>query len=121
MILRSGCYDVSARLLPENLTVDPGWVCRKNPGVIVKFVDSDILGRGVVGTSLAEAAGTMLLSREGWYNIDAAKNGRVLLLSSQLLESRHLQTAAALCIAKTADPEAFADIDLDQALKELSQ
>ena len=36
LILSAGAYDVSARLLEENLRVDDGWVARKNPGVIVK-------------------------------------------------------------------------------------
>ena len=42
LILDAGCYDVSSRLLEENLLVDDGWIARKNPGVIVKITDSSI-------------------------------------------------------------------------------
>ena len=38
IILGAGAYDVSAKLLEENLTVDDGWVSRKNPDAVVKVV-----------------------------------------------------------------------------------
>ena len=102
LILNAGCYDVSARLLPENLLVDDGWVARKNPGILVKIVDSGILGSGVHGTRAAQTMYDSLRSRDGWTAVDAVRNRRVLLLSRELLEAPHLQTAAAVLIAALA-------------------
>ena len=117
LILNAGCYDVSARLLPENLRVDDGWVVRKNPGVIVKIVDSGVLGNERAAKTLYES----LRSREGWAAIDAVKNHRILLLSQELLEAPYLQTAAPVMVAKTAYPALFTDVDLDQMLEMLME
>ena len=117
LILNAGCYDVSARLLPENLTVDDGWVVRKNPGVIVKIVDGGVL----LSKRTSQAMIDSLQSREGWTAIDAVKNHRILLLSQELLEAPYLQTAALVMIAKTANPDLFTDVDLDQMLEMLME
>jgi len=117
LILNAGCYDVSARLLPENLRVDDGWVVRKNPGVIVKIVDSGVINSKGAAKALCEN----LRSREGWVSIDAIQNHRVLLLSQELLEAPYLQTAALVMIAKTANPDLFADVDLNQMLEMLME
>lgn len=121
LILNAGAYDVSARLLKENLHVDDGWIGRKNPGVIVKAVDSSVLGSGVTAAGRAEKLCRELVSREGWAAIDAVRNGRVLLISEELLSAPHLQTAAMLAIAKAASPSLMADVDIAQALEMLSE
>ncbi len=121
LILNAGCYDVSARLLSENLKVDDGWVTRKNPGVIIKIVDGNVLGGGVGSGRAAKAAYESLRNREGWAAIDAVKNRRILLLSQEMLEAPYLQTAAMVILAKTANPDLFTDVDLDQALSMLME
>lgn len=120
-ILQSGCYDVSSRLLEENLTVDAGWIRRKDPGVIVKIVDKSVLGFGVNGTLSAEAAYQSLVSRPDWNTMDAVRNRRVLLASEQLLTSRHLRTVLLVAIAKMAVPELYEDVNIQDALLSLSQ
>ncbi len=121
LILDAGAYDVSARLLPENLKVDDGWVCRKNPEIMVKIVPRSVLGGGVLNAALASVELQALVTRPGWQEIDAVKNKRVLLLSQDMLEETHLRLAAGLVIAKTANPEAYADVDIAQALKALTE
>ena len=121
LILNAGAYDVSARLLQENLRVDDGWIGRKNPGVIVKIVGGSVLGTGVSETGAARKIYADLLSREGFSAIDAVRNGRVLLLSDELLQAPHLQTAAQLLIAKTAKPDLLADVNINQALEMLAE
>ena len=121
MILNAGCYDVSARLLSENLRVDDGWVTRKNPGVIIKIVDSNTLGGGVGSGRAAKAVYESLRSRKGWAAVDAVKNRRILLLSQEMLEAPYLQTAAMVMIAKTANPDLFTDVDLNRALSMLME
>ncbi len=121
LILNAGCYDVSARLLEENLKVDDGWVVRKNPGVIVKVTDSSVLGAGVYGTGAAEAVYESLRSRPGWGETDAVRNGRILLISRAMLEAPYLQTAAMVLVAQTANPALFADTDPDKMLEMLTE
>ena len=121
LILDAGAYDVSSRLLEENLRVDDGWICRKDPGVIVKITDRSVLGTGVAGSGAAQALLNGLLTREGWAQTDAVQNRRVLLLSEELLEAPHLQKAAALLIAKTANPELFSDTDPEEAIRMLQE
>ncbi|MBR4501053.1 MAG: hypothetical protein IKP22_04090 [Clostridia bacterium] len=116
LILGAGAYDVSARLLEENLRVDDGWVKRKNPGVIVKAVESGILGEGVTDTSRARTALEEMVQRDGWKDISAVKGGKMLAISTQLLEAPQLITAAELALAKCAYPELFSDVDPDEAI-----
>ena len=121
LILKAGAYDVSARLLPENLRVNDGWVARKNPQVIVKVADSSILGGAVRSDAAAKALCRELCLREGWPGIDAVRNHQVLILSQELLDEPYLQTAVMLMIAKTANPQLYADVDLQQALRMLTE
>ena len=121
LIVNAGAYDVSARLLRENLRVDDGWIGRKNPGVIVKAVESGVLGPGVSSTGRAQAVYASLLARPGFGAIDAVRNGRVILLSQELLAAPYLQTAAMLMILKTANPALMEDVDVQRALNMLAQ
>ena len=98
LILNAGCYDVSGRLLPEN-------------------VDGGVPGN----ERAAKETVASLRSREGWAAIDAVKNRRILLLSEDLLQAPYLQTAAMVIIAKTANPDLFMDVDLDDMLQMLME
>ncbi len=121
LILNAGAYDVSARLLEENLRVDDGWIVRKNPGVIVKVVNSSVLGSGVHSAAAAKAVYESLASRDGFRGIDAVRNRRVLIISQEMLETRHLQTAVMLLIAKTANEDVMSDVVPAEALKMLAE
>ena len=121
LILDAGAYDVSAKLLEENLTVDTGWVQRKNPGMIVKVVGPDILGSGVQSTAAAKAAADELTARDGWAGLDAVKNGKILVLSSDLLTTQARKTAAAVYLSKEMYPSLFEDVDADEALRLLTE
>lgn len=119
IIMRAGAYDVSSRLLAENLRVDDGWIARKDPGIIVKVVPSDVLGASVRSVSEAAALMQTLKSRPEWSGIDAVRQGRIVLLSEELLKGEHLTLGAALIIAKLSAPEQFADVDPEEALRML--
>ena len=121
LILDAGAYDVSARLLQENLRVDDGWIGRKNPGLIVKAVEGSVLGSGVSSDAAARRVCAALLARDGWAAIDAVQNGRVLLLSQELLLREDLRLAAMLMLAKVANPDLFADVDVEKALQMLAE
>ena len=117
LILEAGAYDVSGKLMESNLTVDDGWVERKNPGLAVKVVSADILGRGVQTTASAAAVREALLARAGWAELDAARSGRVLILSEDLLATQAGRTAASVYLAKAMYPALFEDVDADEVLR----
>lgn len=121
LILSAGGYDAAAKRMENDLVVDGGWVQRKNPDFIVKFVESSVLGPGALSSSAAQALCGELLAREGVRETAAAKNGQVLLLSESLLDTPQLQTAAAVCLAKAMYPDLFADIDAAQAVGQLAE
>jgi ABC-type Fe3+-hydroxamate transport system substrate-binding protein len=121
MILGAGAYDVSSRLLAENLKVDDGWVTRKNPEVIVKITDSSVLGSGVSSTAAAAAVSRELAAREGWSGIDAVRNHRVLLISREMLGAPWLRLAAEILIARCGNRELFADVDPQKMMEMLAE
>ncbi len=121
MIADAGLYDVSARLLPENLRVDDGWVARKNPGVIVKLVDGSVLGAGASSDDAAREVCRGLAGREGWQDVDAVKNGRVLILSREMMDAPHLVLAAQVILAKMAAPELFEGVDGEKVIEALCE
>ncbi len=108
MILMSGAYDVSSRLLEENLKVTDDWVTRKNPGVILKVSDED-----------AESVVRGLLNRAGWKETDAAVNHRVLVVGTDAVSTPKGQLVTMLRLAKMANPDLFEDVDPDRVLQEL--
>ena len=112
---------VAVIYMSDALTVDDGWIQRKNPGVIVKVVERSVLGSGVQSTRQAEAVCGALKAREGWSRIDAVQNGRVILLSEELLSGGTGKTGAEVLLAKAIYPALFGDTDGDEALRALTQ
>ena len=121
IISNAGAYDVSAKLQNDALIVDDGWIQRKNPGVIVKVVERSVLGSGVSSTRQAETVCGALKAREGWSGLDAVRNGRVILLSEELLSGQARRTGAAVLLAKAMYPSLFSDTDGGEALRALTQ
>ena len=96
-------------------------MARKQPDVIVKVVGSDILGRHAAGTGAAKRTYEALLRREGWAGIPAVRQKRVLLLSREMLETPYMQVAAMLALDKIFRPDLFEDVDLDEAIRMLTE
>ena len=109
MIQECSLYDVSARLLEENLRVDDGWISRKNPDIMVKVVSGPATSRQMED----------FRARPGLQETNALKSGRVLLVSESMLTSPCRQTIVKLKIAAMAYPDLFADMDLNQASRML--
>ena len=121
LLIDAGVYDVAARLTEDRLAVDSGWISRKNPDLIVKLVDSSVLGPGLLTDSAAEAKRDALLAREGLADTEAVRAGRAVLIPSAALETPWLRIAALLAIAKTAYPELMADVVLEDAVGQLRE
>ncbi len=114
IIVGAGAYDVSAKLLEENLTVDDGWISRKNPDAVVKVTERETLSQG-------ETVCSALAARSEWAALAAVQGRRILLLSRELLETPAGQTAAMVYLAKLLYPEQLADVDADEALRALTE
>ncbi len=119
LILQAGAYDVSAKLLEDDLTISDDWLARKNPGAFIKIVDSSVLGSGISSSASARAAVEAMLQRPGWRDVEAGKTGLVIALSDSLLRSDYGRMAAAVYIAKAMYPSQFTDVDADDALRTL--
>jgi len=119
LTVSAGGMNVSSRLASDRLTVDADWVVRRNPDVIVKFVDSTILGNNVTSSHAARDMHSAMLAREGWSSIEAIRNNRVILLSEQMIESDEGRLAAKLLISRLLYPELFLNMDVDTVVAEL--
>ena len=120
MLLSAGAYDVAAKRMADDLTVDAGWVSRKSPDAIVKIVPASVLGDGILSTALAAQVRDELCRRPDWNSLPAVQQNRVFLLSESLLKSAPLRTAAMVYLAKVMYPALFEDVDVDEALRQLA-
>ena len=121
VILNAGAYDCASKLDADALTVNDGWIARKNPGAVVKIVDSSVLGSGVSSPAGAKAVRDALAARDGWAELDAVKNGRIILLSQELLTTQARRTAAEVLLAKAMYPSLMSDTDAEEAIRALTE
>lgn len=119
LILDAGGYNCGDKLLDDALTVDAGWVLRKNPAVMVKCVGSDVLGEGVSDSAAAAVEYTEFVAREGLDGASAVINGRVLLLSDELFATDEGRLLAKLFIARELYPTLFGESDIDDFMAEI--
>jgi hypothetical protein len=119
MILSAGCYNVAEKLLDENLVIADDWLIRKNPMLIVKCVDTTILGDSVTDTANAHAIVDSIINRQGWIGINAVLGNNIVLISSQLLETEEGKFLAELYMAKSMYPELFTSIDINEIIGEI--
>lgn len=119
LILDAGGYNCGDKLLDNALTVDAGWVLRKNPAVMVKCVGSDVLGSGVSDSAAAAVGYAEFVGREGFDGASAVINGRVLLLSDELFATDEGRLLAKLLIARELYPTLFGEGDIDNFMAEI--
>lgn len=119
LILDAGGYNCGDKLLDDKLTVDAGWVLRKNPAVMVKCVGSEVLGSGVSDSAAAAVEYAEFVGREGLDGASAVINGRVLLLSDELFSTDEGCLLAKLLIARELYPTLFGEGDIDEFVAEL--
>ena len=119
LILESGGYNIAEKLRDDALTVAADWVVRKNPTIIVRCVDSDVLGDGITDISAAMAVRDSIFSRLGWDGINAVIERKVLLLSSQLFSTDEGRLIAKLYIARAMYPKLFSETDITAFYQEI--
>jgi len=92
--------------------VDPEWIIDQNPEIIIKVVSGSTVSCGydqddVTPMKLAQEE---IITRPGFENIDAVKNGRVYLISSHICD-RSCNAIGIAYMAKWFHPELFKDLD----------
>lgn len=100
--------------------VNAEWVLRQNPQVILKEVMSKRvpIGYGVTETEALKEMREAMMKRAGWDQLDAVKNGRVYLISTDLSASP--RDVITLCyMAKWFYPKLFEDIDPSSIHREI--
>ena len=111
-IIKSGGINIFADLSGHSSTVSSEEVLERNPQVILKLMSTGYnvpSGYNVVDTGEMEELRNNIMSRPGWGNIDAVKNGRVYLISSDTLVPHY--SVYYSYVAKWLHPELFADVD----------
>jgi hypothetical protein len=117
LITDAGGYNVAEI---KYSSIDAQWVVGKSPDIIVKVVDSSILGSGVTSTDSANAVKNEIMSRADWNNIPAVQNSKILLLSNELLDTQAGKTTAELYMAKAMYDAIYGDIDVEGAYEEMT-
>jgi len=112
VILTAGGYNIGEKRQADTLTVDDGWVIRKNPGTVVKYAGTTALSGGA---DICQA----IAARPGWGGIAAVQAGRIVLIPRWLSDSEAGRLAASLIIAREMYPALFADLDIDMACRQL--
>jgi len=117
LITDSGGDNLAGTL--KNAEVDDSWIKTKKPDVIIKLVNPSILGAGVTDTNAAISKYSELTSRDGWNEISAVFNQKVILLSSELMNTEHGKLIAKLYIARAMNPELFSNLDVDAVCSQI--
>jgi iron complex transport system substrate-binding protein len=87
--------------------IDPEMIITKNPEIILRQVKTG--GYGTTDTAEIKALWENTLNQTGWENIDAIKNKKVYMLSSELQNKRYF--IGLLYRAKILLPDLFKDMD----------
>jgi len=120
LMIAAGGQNISTRLAADRLTVEADWVVRRHPDVIVKFTAPTVLGNQITTPDAAMAQRATMLAREGWYTLEAVREGRVLLFSQQMLETDGARLAVKLLVSRALYPELFDNMDVDSVVAELT-
>lgn len=98
--------------------VSPEWVLSKNPEVIIKAVSSSVpSGYGETPEAM-EKKRAEIMARPGWKGIDAVKQGRVYVISSDIYTGPRAVVGIAY-FARWLHPQLFADLDPEAIHREL--
>lgn len=117
LIIEAGGYNTGEH---KNTIANDDWVIRKNPDVIIKYVDSSVLGKGIASTAAAQEIADSISTRNGWNEIPAVQSNSIIIISDSLLETQAGQLTIELCIAKTMYPALYSDVDISKVYKQTS-
>lgn len=123
LIDAAGGINIAADETAQYPEISDEWVLEKNPSAIVKLVSSTkkILGTNITDDTAAKDLYSQLTARPSWDNLKAVKDGKVIILSSEVGTTALGSIIGELYIAKTLYPDQFKDINVADVQKELQK
>lgn len=109
LISFAGGRDIAAEMPGEYIEVDPEWVIEQNPSLVVRELLYDEAGYDVNNSTNAKKKVDGFISRTGFGNIDAVKNGDVHAIAVNILSDN--SWIGTVYLAKLIQPELFKDLD----------
>jgi len=108
----AGGNNIGLGLAGSSPTVDPEWVIKENPEVIVKTANhgNKYMGYEKDNATDAKELRASIINRTGWQNINAVKDDRVFMLSDSNAGKPSFFIGVAY-LAKFFYPEQFKDLD----------
>lgn len=94
--------------------IDSAWIQSKGPNMIIKVVDSSILGENVTTTDKASEIANYMHTRDSLDAVD------VLVLSKELFDTEAGKKTAKLFMAKAMYPALYEDLDVMMAFSEMA-
>lgn len=105
MCVMAGGINIASDLTGAYPKVDPEWVIAQNPDIMIKAASSSYDNTSEPDTALND-----IVSRPGWADMDAVRNDRVHLLTTDIyVRPRYIIGVAYM--AQWLYPDLFADID----------
>ena len=123
LVTSAGGINIAADESTEYPEISDEWVLEQNPQAVVKLVSNtkNILGPNVTDSAGAEEVYNNLISRPGWSELQAVKDGKVIILASEIGTTATGSVIGSLYLAKVFYPEEFKDIDLTKVHEEFQE
>ena len=121
LITAAGGINIAGAEPVEYPKISDEWVIEKNPSVIVKVTSSKkpVLGLGIEKDDKVKSAYESLVSRTGWNQLDAVKNGKTHMISNEIATSPQGSVIGSLYLAKWLYPDKFEDVKPEEIHKEM--
>jgi len=123
MIERAGGINIAADVLEQSGEIDPEYVLKANPDVIIfigKLGWNVDLGYGVEKERAEEMLAEQI-QRPGWEELNATKNNRVHAIHIYFVHGHIYDYVALQYFVKWFYPDAFTDINPEEAWKEFHE
>ncbi|MGL4762017.1 MAG: ABC transporter substrate-binding protein [Sarcina sp.] len=117
----AGGFNVASGESVEYPKISDEWIIKNNPEAIIKVVSNskNILGAGITDTKDAKAVFDSIVNRTGLNTVDAVKNNKTYVISSDIATSPQGSVIGSLYLAKYLYPEKFEDINPQEIHKEM--
>lgn len=121
MVKMAGGLNIAAGEPVPYPKISSEWILEKNPQVIVKAAGSKIpCGYGITEPEAMKLKRDEIMQRAGWGELDAVKNGKVYILSSEISTAAR-SVVGICCLAKWFYPNLFEDLNPEAVHKEFLQ